>query len=155
MRPLKVNAMNEQKDLEAFVQRAKNTGDYNSFIAAIPYFAFLGLRLEAGKEGPICILPANEKLIGNPRLPALHGGVVGALLESAAIIHLIWQQETVVVPKTINLSVDYLRSAKPVETFARGIVTKHGRRVANVRVEAWQDDSARPVAAAKAHFLLA
>lgn len=141
-------------DLEKIVQRAKDTGDYNRFVEAVPYFAFLGLRLDFTDLGPICVLPANDKLIGNPRLPALHGGVVGALLESAAIVQLIWERETADVPRTINLSVDYLRSARPVETYARAVVTKHGPRVANVRVEAWQDDPTRPVASAKAHFLL-
>jgi acyl-coenzyme A thioesterase PaaI-like protein len=37
---------------------------------------------------------------------------------------------------------------------ARGTVVKQGRRVANVRVEAWQGDPDRPVAAAHAHFIL-
>jgi acyl-coenzyme A thioesterase PaaI-like protein len=60
----------------------------------------------------------------------------------------------VLVPKTITITIDYLRSARPVDTFARGIVTKQGRRVANVRVEAWQEDPAQPVAAANAHFLV-
>ncbi|WP_290818359.1 PaaI family thioesterase [Ferrovibrio sp.] len=84
----------------------------------------------------------------------MHGGVVGALLESAAIVQLIWSADADRIPKIIDLQVDYLRSARPVETFARAIITKHGRRVANVRAEAWQDDPARPVAAAHAHFLL-
>ena len=36
--------------------------------------------------------------------------------------------------------VDYLRSGRPVDTHARAIVTRQGRRVTNVRVEAWQED---------------
>ena len=136
------------------IAEAKRTGDYQAVVSAIPYNAFLGLRLERTTKGPLCILAPDPKLIGNPLLPALHGGVVGALLESAAILQLMWAHETVHVPKTIDISVDYLRSAGPVETYAQGIVTKHGRRVANVRVEAWQDDRNRLVAAAHAHFLL-
>jgi acyl-coenzyme A thioesterase PaaI-like protein len=53
------------------------------------------------------------------------------------------------------LSVDYLRPARLAETSAQGVITRHGRRVANVRVEAWQESPSRPVAAAHAHFLLA
>jgi acyl-coenzyme A thioesterase PaaI-like protein len=60
----------------------------------------------------------------------------------------------VVLPKTITFTVDYLRSGAPIDTHARGIVTRHGRRVANVRVEAWQDDRTRPIASAHAHFLV-
>ena len=136
------------------IAAAKLSGDYSLVLAEIPYMRFLGLRVRAEGDGLLCVLPADPKFIGNPRLPALHGGVVGALLESAAIVQLIWAAETAHVPKTIDLQIDYLRSARPVETFARGLVTKHGRRVANVRVEAWQDDPAKPVAAAHAHFLL-
>ena len=58
------------------------------------------------------------------------------------------------LPKTITLTVDYLRSGAPVDTHARSIVTRHGRRVANVRVEAWQADRAAPVATAHAIFLV-
>lgn len=141
-------------DLQKLVAEARKAKDYSRFMQAIPYFRFLGLSLREDEKGPVCVLPADPKLIGNAQLPALHGGVVGALLESAAIVHLIWSAKTDSVPKIIDLSVDYLRSARPVETFARAVITKHGRRVANVRAEAWQDDPERPVAAAHAHFLL-
>jgi acyl-coenzyme A thioesterase PaaI-like protein len=50
--------------------------------------------------------------------------------------------------------VDYLRTGRAVDTYAKGTITKHGRRVANVRVDAWQDDRDRPIASAHAHFLL-
>jgi acyl-coenzyme A thioesterase PaaI-like protein len=59
-----------------------------------------------------------------------------------------------VLPKTINVTVAYLRSARPVDTFAHGTITKHGRRVAVVYAQAWQEDRARPVATAHAHFLI-
>jgi acyl-coenzyme A thioesterase PaaI-like protein len=95
-----------------------------------------------------------DHLIGNPALPALHGGTLGALLESAAIFELLCRSETVVLPKTITLTVDYLRSGAPVDTHARGVVTRQGRRVANVRMEAWQADRHKPVATAHAVFLV-
>lgn len=141
-------------DLQKLVAEMRGDRDYSRFLQAIPYFRFIGLSVRDGEDGPVCVLPENPTLIGNTQLPALHGGVIGALLESAAIVHLIWSAETDTIPKIIDLSVDYLRSARPVETFARAIVTKHGRRIANVRAEAWQDDPARPVATAHAHFLL-
>ncbi len=141
-------------NLQHAIAEAKRTGNYQAVVDAIPYNAFLGLRLERTSEGPYCVLPADSKLIGNPVLPALHGGVVGALLESAAIMQIMWAHESVHVPKTINLTIDYLRSAKPVETYAHGTLTRHGRRIANVRAEAWQEDRAHPVATALVHFLL-
>jgi acyl-coenzyme A thioesterase PaaI-like protein len=99
-------------------------------------------------------MPGSDHIIGNPVLPAIHGGVVGAHLESTAIIHLIWGRESRQVPKIINLTIEYLRSARVVDTFAQATITKHGRRIANMRIEAWQADRNKPVAAAHAHFLL-
>jgi acyl-coenzyme A thioesterase PaaI-like protein len=58
------------------------------------------------------------------------------------------------VPKPITFSVDYLRSAGAATTRARAEIFKLGRRGANVRVLAWQDDRARPVAAGNGKFLL-
>ncbi len=142
-------------NLDAVLADAKRAGDPNILTAAIPYFRFLGLRVEASASGLLLILPAERKLVGNPVLPALHGGVTGALMEAAAILELIWQRPEPTLPKTINLKIDYLRPAGLKETFAHGSVTKQGRRIAHVRIDAWQDQPRRPIAAAHAHFLLA
>ena len=103
----------------------------------------------------ITVLPFQDMLIGNPMLPALHGGVTGAFLESAAIMSLMARMQTNQVPKIINITIEYLRPGGPTDSFAAGIVTRQGRRVANVRAEAWQDDRNHPIAAASAHFLMA
>ena len=87
------------------------------------------------------------------RSSAIHGGVIGAFLEFAAILELVRQGEGERLPKPIDLTIDYLRSARGVDAFARATITKHGRRVANVRVEAWQQSEER-LAAAHGHFLL-
>lgn len=135
---------------------AKRTGDYNALHEAIPYARFLGLTaaLDPARDELITTLRYGDHLIGNPSIPALHGGTLGALLESAAIFELLWRAETVVLPKTITFTIDYLRSGAPVDTHARGIVTRQGRRVTNVRMEAWQGDRTAPVATAHAIFLV-
>lgn len=132
----------------------RETGRYERVLEAIPYARLLGLSVNVVDGDPITSMRASESLIGNPILPAIHGGTVGALLESAAIFKLIWEIHTIAIPKTINITVDYLRSARVIDTHARAIITKHGRRVANVQVRAWQTDESKPVAAAHAHFLL-
>lgn len=136
------------------VTRARDSGEYQEVLDAIPYMAFLGLTMDHDENGPIVRMPGSDHIIGNPVLPAIHGGVVGAFLESTAIIHLIWAHESRQVPKIINLTIEYLRSARVMDTYAQATITKHGRRIANVRIEAWQKDRAKPVAAAHAHFLL-
>jgi len=133
---------------------AKQQGDYQAFIDAVPYARFLGLTAGETDGELVTTMRYANHLIGNPALPALHGGTLGALLESAAIFELLWRAETIVLPKTITLTVDYLRSGGPVDTHARGIVTRHGRRVTNVRMEAWQADRTAPVATAHAVFLV-
>jgi acyl-coenzyme A thioesterase PaaI-like protein len=95
-----------------------------------------------------------DHLIGNATIPALHGGTLGALLESTAVFKLMLEGETIAIPKTINITVEYLRTGKARDTFARAQFTRHGRRVANVRAFAYQDDPDKPIAAANAHFLL-
>jgi len=136
------------------IAAAKRDRDPQRLLDCIPYSPFLGLAAELRGDELITTMRFADHLVGNPALPALHGGTLGALLESAAIFELLWHAETVVLPKTITITVAYLRSGAAADTHARGIVTRHGRRVANVRVEAWQADRAAPVATAHAMFLV-
>jgi len=133
---------------------AKAAQDYQGLIDAVPYASWLGLTAAMDGDDLITTMRFSQHLIGNPSLPALHGGTLGALLESAAIFELLWRAETVVLPKTITLTIDYLRSAAPADTHARGVVTRQGRRITNVRMEAWQADRSAPVASAHAVFLV-
>ena len=136
------------------IAAARAAGDIDRLVQAVPYSQFLGLHAAVEDGRVLVTMKYGDHLVGNPALPALHGGTLGALLESTAIFELLWSSESALIPKTITITVDYLRSARPVDTFARGIVTKHGRRVANVRALAWQDDPAQPVATAHCHFLV-
>lgn len=136
------------------LQAAKAANDCQGLIDVVPYARFLGLTAALAGDELITTMKFAEHQIGNPALPALHGGTLGALLESAAIFELLWRAETMVLPKTITLTVDYLRSGAPVDTHARGVVTRQGRRVTNVRMEAWQADRSAPVATAHAIFLV-
>ena len=133
---------------------AKAAGNYQELFDAIPYAKFLGLSVELKGTELVTTMKFSPDLIGNPALPALHGGTLGALLESAAIFELLWRAETIVLPKTITITIDYLKSAAAVDTHARGVITRQGRRVSNVRVEAWQGDRSTPVASAHAIFMV-
>lgn len=120
----------------------------------IPYARFLGLRVERDAVGLLCVLPFRQEIVGNARLPAVHGGVVGSFLELTALLGLLDQSEGPGIPKPINMSVDFLRSVRAADTCARAGIVKLGRRVANVRVLAWQDDPEKPVAAGIGNFRL-
>lgn len=132
----------------------KESGDVTAINDLIPYARAVGLEAMTDAAGLFVALRFRESNIGNSTLRAIHGGVVGALMEHAAILHLLVETEAAVVPKIINLSIDYLRPCLAADTFARGSVLKQGKRVANVRMMAWQDSPERPVAAGHAHFLL-
>ena len=135
------------------INAAKAANDPGLLDEAYPYGVYLGLKSVLVEDKLVCHIPFDKKIIGNPLLPAIHGGVVGAFLESVALLTLMWELEVVQLPKTIDISIDYLRSAGPKTSYAKAILTKRGRRVANVRVEAWQDDPEKPVAAAHGNFL--
>jgi uncharacterized protein (TIGR00369 family) len=128
--------------------------DLKALFERVPYAKFLGVSFELKGDELTAVMPFKQSLIGNPVLPALHGGVVGAMMELTAVAQIFLTQNNGKVPKTIDISIDYLRSGRPVDTFARAHVTKLGRRIANVRVEAWQHNRADPIAALHGHFLL-
>ena len=141
-------------NLLGFVAAAKASGDVSRLVDRVPYARFMGIGMVHVDGELLGRLTVADHLIGNPMLPAIPGGVIAALLESTAIFQLMWETEAIVLPKTITLTTDYLRPGRAQDTWARGVLTRQGRRVANVRVEAWQDDRARPIAVASAHFLL-
>jgi len=136
----------------ATLKQSRDIAEINNLI---PYARTVGLEVIVDGDDVLTVLRHHDDNIGNYVIRAIHGGVVGALLEHAAIVHLLTETEATVVPKIVNLSVDYLRPCMAADTFARGRVIRQGRRVANVRAEAWQESPEKPVAAAHAHFLLA
>lgn len=144
----------DEAELFDRIRRLGGDEDFLALLESIPYVRFLGIRGERRGNELTLVLPFGEHLVGNPRLPALHGGVIGAFLETSAIIQLVWESDSSVLPKTVDVTVDYLRTGRPRDTYARATISKHGRRVANVRAEAWQDDRHRPIAALHGHFLL-
>ena len=122
-------------------------------MAMPPYGELLGLRTRKSEDGEILwIMPFSEAVIGRPGF--LHGGAIAGLLEFAALGTVYRALDPGVVVKPINVSVDYLRGGSDHETFAAAVITRLGKRVANVEAHAWQDDRTRPIAAARMNLLL-
>jgi uncharacterized protein (TIGR00369 family) len=126
----------------------------DAFLAARPYARFLGMRAMVEGEAARVVLPFAPHLVGNPLIPALHGGVVGGFLELAALAHLAATAPDGHMPRTVDITIDYLRPAKAATTYARADVIKRGRRVANIQVTAWQESRTSPVATLRGHFVL-
>ena len=155
----------------ALIKKRRNEA-LSKLIDSIPYISFLGVYFDRRGDEITAILPFKDDLIGNPSLPALHGGSIAAFLEISAIIELSWMQiwrqienPSLIVepskalgilslPKTIDFSVDYLRSGLPRDAYARAKVNRVGRRYASVHVEAWQDNRNRLFAQGTGHFLM-
>ncbi len=77
----------------------------DALLDRMPYARFLGLQtLIAGDELTI-VMPYAEKLIGNPMIPALHGGSTAALLEMTAIAQVALWQPQARLPRPINVTV--------------------------------------------------
>ncbi len=128
--------------------------ELKAVLERIPYARFLGVQATLAGDEMTAILPFASHLIGNPMLPAIHGGVLGAFMEMTALAQLSVTQGLTRQPKPIDVTVEYLRSGRPVDTYARAMIRRAGRRIANVQVEAWQDSRASPIAALHGHFLI-
>jgi uncharacterized protein (TIGR00369 family) len=129
--------------------------DVGALLASVPYCAWLGLSARVEDGALILDMPFDAKLVGNPVLPALHGGVTGSLLETAAIAQILWETGAKTMPRTIDITIDYLRTGRALSSHARAHIARQGRRVVSARAEMWQDDIAKPVASFRGHFLVA
>jgi uncharacterized protein (TIGR00369 family) len=138
----------------ARIAEARASGDWTALVEWVPYLRFLGVTLE--NEGGVLTgrMRYADHLVGNPTLPALHGGTLGALLEAACQFEVLYRAESAVLPKTITLTIDYLRSAKPKDVLVRARIVKQGRRVVTAHATAWQDAEDKPVAMATVHLLV-
>ena len=119
-----------------------------------PYAQLLEIAPVSDDDPTLLTMPSAPTVLGRPGY--LHGGAIGGLLEMAAIVAL---RHALAADgggqiKPINVTVDFMRGGREKPTFARGSVTRLGGRVANVEAIAWQDDPAKPIAAARMNYLI-
>ena len=154
------------------VVKQRRDAALSALVQGVPYINFMGIEFDRRGDELTAILPYDDKLIGNPLLPALHGGAISGFMEVAAVIGLGWSvlwdeiergdldADEVVqgplprLPKTIDFTIDYLRTGLPRDAYARAKVNRSGRRYASVHVEAWQDNRNRIFAQGTGHFLM-
>ncbi len=154
------------------VVKERRDGALKALVDSVPYIQFMGVSFDRRGDELTAVMAFDPKIIGNPVLPAIHGGATASFLEIAALIELAWQRawgpledESMDVaavqasgylrlPKTIDFTVDYLRSGLPRDCYARARVNRSGRRYASVHVEAWQDNREKLYAQATGHFLM-
>ena len=107
----------------------------------VPFNRMLGIRGEWVETGhAVLVLPVRDEFVGDPRRPALHGGVLSALIDTAggvAAWSALPEGESV---STVDLRVDFLEPARlagPLRAEAR--LVRKGNRVCHVRVALTQD----------------
>lgn len=120
------------------------------------YAKALGIAICGEENGvPILTVEFGSSVEGRPR--HYHGGATAGLLENAAYAALRVRLEAEgreAQLKPINITVQYLAAGEARTSYAKGRITKLGRRTANVSVEAWQDDRDRPIATAILNILM-
>ncbi|CUH27001.1 putative protein, possibly involved in aromatic compounds catabolism [Jannaschia seosinensis] len=153
------------------VVKQRRDAALSALVDGVPYIRFLGIGFERRGDELTGVLRYDDKLIGNPALPALHGGVTAAFLEVTAIVTLSWAMlwddleagrldaeemslDALRLPKTIDFTVDYLRSGLPRDAYARARLNRSGRRYSSVHVEGWQDNRGKLFAQGTGHFLM-
>lgn len=120
------------------------------------YARALGISISDWEDGvPVLTVDFGPSVEGRPG--HYHGGATAGLLENAAYaaLHIrLGEDGRDAQMKPVNITVQYLSAGKARASFAKGRITRLGRRNANVVVEAWQDDRDRPIATAVMNILL-
>lgn len=108
----------------------------------IPFNRFLGLEIARLADGFARMeVPFRPELVGDPFRPALHGGVMSALIDAcggAAVFTLVGPPDRV---STIDLRVDYLRPGELERLCCEASVTRMGNRVASVDMRVFHPQS--------------
>jgi uncharacterized protein (TIGR00369 family) len=87
-------------------------------------------------------------------LPALHGGVLGALIELTARVAAQSRDAETRCPRILDSHINYLRSAQARSTFARAQIVRQGRRTSLVQVTCWQGEKSKPIVSGQVQLLL-
>ena len=145
---------NQVLNVKDIVKKATELNDFGHLLAHVPYAKFIGMQVARFGDELVFQLPKKDENIGNPTLPAIHGGVIAGFMEMSAIVQLMVFMQTTKVPKIVDFSIDYLRAGHHRDSFAECKITRQGRRVANVNINCWQTNRKALIATARAHFLI-
>ncbi len=108
----------------------------------VPFNRLLGIKGESAEPGrAVLVLPVRPDFVGDPRRPALHGGVLTTVIDTAggmAAWSALAPGETV---STVDLRVDYLEPAGLAGPLrAEAVLVRKGNRVCHVRIRLTQDE---------------
>ena len=142
------------EDWQASVEAARLEKSPQSVMEMIPYASFIGAQVKVDNNQQLYWLEERPTNIGNPSLPAIHGGVIGGFLELSAAVEVLYSLDIASVPKVVDFSLDYLRAGRYKTIYARCNVLRQGKKLINVTASAWQENENTPIATARCHFLI-
>ena len=143
-----------QEALRPLLEQARQDREPQQILDVIPYSSFIGVKAKIEDNRILYFMPEQHSNIGNPSLPAIHGGVIGGFMELSAAVELLYTLNIEKIPKVADFSLDYLRPGRFQTTYASCSVLRHGKKLVNVSVVAWQDSPEKPIATARCHFLV-
>lgn len=118
--------------------------------ASGPYARNMGIVVARDDDGgPLLVLPFRPHLLGRPGF--VHGGAIAGLLEVAMLV---LAEEVLGTVTPAAATIDFMRSGYPRDSYAVARILRRGNRIANIEAHAWQDDRARPIAAARMNMML-
>ena len=126
----------------------------HQFISALPHARALGMEIVDIRDGEAVVrMPYNQRLIGDPETKVVHGGAVSALMDTCCGAAVMAHPEALGSTATIDLRIDYMRSATPGQAITTTATCYHvTKSVAFVRAVAVDDDKDWPVASATGAF---
>ncbi|MCC6747692.1 MAG: hotdog fold thioesterase [Deltaproteobacteria bacterium] len=99
-------------------------------MALVPFNRYLGITVKEVRRGfAELLVPYREELVGDPMRPALHGGVLSALIDTAGGAAVWTGIESGDRIATVDLRVDYLRPAPLEDLICQATVVRLGNRV--------------------------
>ena len=111
----------------------------------LPFDRHLGIVVEeVTPEHALLRLPYRAAHVGDPFRPALHGGALAMLADTAGGTAVIAATRHLDRVSTLDMRVDYLRHARLADTLAEARIVRVGARAAVVRIHVYQDDPTEP-----------
>ncbi|MGB0661045.1 MAG: PaaI family thioesterase [Mangrovicoccus sp.] len=136
-------------DYEEFVEK---------FINALPHGRALKFGLVSASRGQATLsMPYDENLVGDPDTGVVHGGAVFTLIDTAGGAAVLCRDEGLKGTATLDLRIDYMRSATPGQRIIAQADCFHATRtVAFIRAVAYDDAGTEdPIATASGAYTVA
>lgn len=120
----------------------------------VPYLKHLGFEIGYQEQNLVFRLPFSDKLIGNTKVPAIHGGVIGCFSQESMRVFSYLKLELPHLPRLVDFSLDYLLMAKSEAMYAQVNFIKTGKRISALDCKIWQEDFSKLIISSRANILM-